>query len=102
MSEIEYAEVSLSEKTISVSDVAEVVRSKAVALRHSVITFKRHPTYDTRKNLLARWNEVSGMFSLLLQLNGYREVKDSDVREQVTYARIAVESLYGKPGRKTS
>jgi hypothetical protein len=101
MSDMLFAEVSPSEKTISISDVAELVRSKAVALRHSVITFKRHPTYDSRKNLLARWNEVSGMFSLLLQLNGYREVKNSDVREQVTYARMAVESLYAKPGRKT-
>jgi hypothetical protein len=97
-----FAETAPSERTVSIADIAELVRSRAVGLRHSVDTFKKHPTYDSRKNLLARWNEVAGMFSLLLQLNGYKEIKESDVREQVTYARVAVESLYGKPGRKTS
>ena len=87
-----------SEKTISIEMIAEVVRHHALVLRHSVDIFKKHPSYDSRKNLLARANELTGMFHLLLKLNGYKEISDSDVREQVTYARKAVESLYKKKG----
>lgn len=93
-------EIAASERTISIAMLAEVVRSRAIGLRHSVETFKHHPSYDSRKNLLGRWNELNGMFSLMLHMNGYKEIPDSDVREQVTYAREAVESLYNKPGRK--
>lgn len=97
-----YTKIAPSERTISIAMIAEVVRSRAKGLRHSVETFKHHPTYDSRKNLLARWHELNGMFSLMLHMNGYKEIPDSDVREQVTYARDAVESLYNKPGRKTA
>lgn len=95
-----FAEVEPSEKTISIAEIAEVVRGRAVALRHSAETFRSHPSYDTRRNLADRYNEIAGMFSLLLQLNGYNEIKGSDVRLQVTYARTAVESLYVKTKRR--
>jgi hypothetical protein len=97
---IEFVQIASSERTISIDMIAEVVRGRAVALRHSVDTFKQHPSYDSRKNLLGRWNELNGMFHLLLQMNGYKEIPNSDVREQVSYARESVESLYGKTGRK--
>ena len=96
MNDIIFAKISASEKTISIEMIAELVSQQAKSLRHAVETFKKHPSYDTRKNLLARCNELTGMFHLLLKLNGYKEIPDSDVREQVTYARQAVESLYKK------
>lgn len=97
-----YPVIAASEKTISIEMIAELVRKRAVSLRHAVNTFKIHPSYDSRKNLLARCNEMTGAFHLMLELNGYKEVPDHDVREQVTYARQAVESLYAKSGPKTS
>lgn len=94
------AKISASERTISIQMIADTVTQQAISLRHSVETFKKHPSYDSRKNLADRYNELVGGFHLMLKLNGYREVPGSDVREQVTYAREAVESLYGKSGRK--
>ena len=94
-------DIAASERTISIAMIAQIVRTNAIALAHSVETFKRHPSYDTRKSLTGRANELSGMYHLLLKLNGYRTISDSDVEAQVTNARQAVESLYAKPGRKT-
>lgn len=65
----------------------------ATNLSNSVTTFKRHPSYDSRANLLARANELSGAFHLALKLNGYRE-SPTDTRDLVQQARQAVESLY--------
>lgn len=83
-----------SEKTISIEMLAAVVSRHAKTLIASVESHKRHPSYSTRRGLLNEMNGVSGMFRLLLEMNGYQEINGSDVRVQVSNARRAVESLY--------
>ncbi|AZS12591.1 hypothetical protein HWB99_gp055 [Mycobacterium phage DrLupo] len=85
--------VSTSERTISLDMIADEIDRAANNLYNSVTTFKRHPTYDSRANLLARANELSGMFHLALKLNGYNEFS-AQTRQRVQAAREAVESLY--------
>lgn len=82
-----------SERTISMKMIAREINTAATSLSNAVVTFKGHPSYDSRANLLTRANELSGMFHLALKLNGYNEF-DADTRQRVQSAREAVESLY--------
>ena len=81
------------------SKMCDFIRTKAIGLTARVNTFKKHPTYDSRADLKIAMHELDGMFNLALAMNKYNPL-GNDLREQVTYAREAVESLYGKPGRR--
>ncbi|AAN02108.1 gp54 [Mycobacterium phage Barnyard] len=80
-------------ETITLDMIAHEIDTAATSLSNAVATFKLHPSYDSRANLLARANELSGMFHLALKLNGYNEFS-ADTRQRVQKAREAVESLY--------
>lgn len=82
-----------AEPTIKVPVMWREIDRIATNLYNSVTTFKRHPSYDSRANLLARANELSGAFHLALKLTGYNE-PPTGTRQLVQDAREAVESLY--------
>ena len=77
-------------------DIAKIVSQEAKHLENRVKVFKVHPSYDSRADLKADANKLTGMFSLLIRLNKYFEIEGSDVRDNVKAAREAVESLYSK------
>jgi hypothetical protein len=81
---------------ITILGIAKVVSQEARHLENRVKVFKVHPSYDSRADLKADANKLTGMFSLLIKLNKYFEVEGSDVRDRVKAAREAVESLYKK------
>lgn len=83
-------------QTFTIQQIASYVSRHARNLERRVQQFKIHPSYDSRADLKASMNSLSGMFSLMLEMNQYKEIEGSDVRSQVTKARRAVESLYKK------
>lgn len=83
-------------QVFTIQQIAAYVSNAARNLTGRVESYKIHPSYDSRSDLKATANSISGMFNLLLELNKYKEIEGSDVRLQVTNARRAVESLYKK------
>lgn len=81
------------EKTFN--KMCEYINTRAIGLVGRVDTFKKHPSYDSRADLKIAMHELDGMFNMALAMNKY-EPLNNGVREQVTNARRAVESLYKK------
>ena len=80
----------------------EIVR-RAIALQNAVVSFKRHPSMNTRAQLKAEANALTGAFSISMKMIGFRELPDAEmaisiynVRAEVNKARDAVASLYKK------
>lgn len=80
----------------TIADIAAIVSKEAKHLENRVRVFKSHPSFDSRADLKAQANKLTGMFSLLIQMNKYFEIEGSDVRDHVRAARAAVQSLYQK------
>lgn len=93
---VDVVDVDSAPKTVTILQLANFVSKAADKVTYRVEQFKVHPSYDSRADLKASMNAVTGMFSMVLELNNYIEIEDSDVRSHVIEARKAVESLYSK------
>lgn len=93
---VDVVDVDSAPKTVTILQLANFVSKAADKVTYRVEQFKVHPSYDNRADLKASINAVTGMFAMVLELNNYIEIEDSDVRSHVIEARKAVESLYSK------
>lgn len=80
----------------TIEDVAAIVSKEAKHLINRVKVFEAHPSFDSRADLKASANKLTGMYSLLIQMNKFWEIEGSDVKENVKTARAVVELLYAK------
>jgi hypothetical protein len=80
----------------TIADMAAIVSKEAKHLENRIRVYEAHPTFDTRADLKASANKLTGMFSLLIQMNKFWDIEGSDVRKHVEAARAAVEQLYKK------
>jgi len=91
--------VKMTRETILSSELVEIVERNANNLINRVRVFKAHPSYDSRAELKATANSLTGQFNLVHRLNGFWEIVDDEgnnLRTLVNDAKRAVESLYDK------
>ena len=82
---------------VPLEKLEDILREEATGLINAVETFKRHPSYDSRKALRDRSNQLTGMYVMLIRANNYQRTPNGDeIRTEVARAQIAVKKLYDK------
>lgn len=84
------------DRSIKMSDACEQLQQMITAFKNMVGTHARHPSQVSKADCKREYNRIASVFGFLLRMNGYNELPDKKIREEVDRCELIIEGMYVK------
>ena len=84
------------DRSIRMSEACEQLQQMITAFKNNVSTHSRQPSVVSRADLKQENQRISAIFAFLLRINGYNELPDEKLREEVIRCEMIIDAMYAK------
>ena len=84
------------DRSIRMSEACEQLQQMITAFKNNVNTHSRQPSVVSRFDLKQEYQRISAIFAFLLRMNGYNELPDEKLREEVIRCEMIIDAMYAK------